>query len=150
MNNSAGVDSWSPQGPVTELSEERCWTVLDGASFGRLAMTRDGRPDVFPIDFRVDARTIIFRTAKGNTKLRDLGENAHVALEADDRTETEAVSVVVRGDATRVDDADEISRLDRLSFPTWIPTRPYVYVRIVPATLRGREFTHHLRTERRD
>jgi nitroimidazol reductase NimA-like FMN-containing flavoprotein (pyridoxamine 5'-phosphate oxidase superfamily) len=128
MNNSAGVDSWSPQGPVTELSEERCWTVLDGASFGRLAMTRDGRPDVFPIDFRVDARTIIFRTAKGNTKLRDLGENAHVALEADDRTETEAVSVVVRGDATRVDDADEISRLDRVrAHRAGHPARPRVH-----------------------
>ena len=148
MHDETEIESWSAQGPVTELSDEHCWQLLDAESFGRLAIDHEGRPDLFPIDFHVDGRTIVFRTAEGNTKVRDLQANPYVALEADERTDATAKSVVLRGRADLVTDGDEIARLDRVPLPPWIPSRPYTYIRIVPASVRGRSFVHHLRVDR--
>ncbi|WP_308468538.1 pyridoxamine 5'-phosphate oxidase family protein [Rathayibacter soli] len=76
------LTGWSPRGPVTELSDAHCWSRLRRAGFGRLAVSIDGYREIFPLDFHVDKRSVVFRTADG-TKLRELIANPHVALEAD-------------------------------------------------------------------
>ncbi|MFC5502545.1 pyridoxamine 5'-phosphate oxidase family protein [Lysinimonas soli] len=141
-------ESWSPQGPVTELSDEHCWRLLAEAGFGRLAVSRGDRPAIFPIDFRVADGGVVFRTAEGSTKLSDLLANGWVALEMDERKGTGASSVVLTGHADPVSDPDRISAYDRLPLPPWIPNRPYVYVRISPDSVHGRAFTRHLTVER--
>ena len=48
---------------MIELDERDCWEMLGHASVGRLAVDVGGEPDIFPINFVVDDRTIVFRTA---------------------------------------------------------------------------------------
>jgi uncharacterized protein len=140
-------DAWSPQGPVTELSEEHAWALLGSESFGRLALSMADHPQIFPVNFAVQARSVVFRTANG-AKLRELLHNQWVAFEADCVEEDEAWSVVLRGQAHVLEDAAEITAADALVLPNWIPTLEFVYVRVTPTDIRGRHFAHRLRAER--
>jgi len=39
---------------VTALSEEECWALLSRRELGRLALTVQGEPDIFPVNYVVD------------------------------------------------------------------------------------------------
>ncbi len=123
--------------PVVELSEEECWDFLRSQDVGRLAVSVAGVPDIFPVNFLVDQHTVLFRTAHG-TKLLELAANQYVAFEADTWNLAEGRSVVIRGHATVLEDAAELSRAAGLDLRTWIPGPKSVFVRIQPATITGR------------
>ena len=143
MNSKLDEDGWSPQGPVTELAEEHCWEFLQRSSVGRLAVSVQDRPAIFPVNFSCDGHTILFRTSAG-AKLSDLQANEFVAFEADEHTSRQSLSVIVEGRAHQLTEAAEISVADRASLPMWIPVAVPVYVRITPISVRGRRFTHSL------
>jgi uncharacterized protein len=143
MTGSRDFDEWSPQGPVEELSEESAWDLLALESFGRIAVSENDRPQIFPVDYYADGSDILFRTAAG-TKLRDLVANEAVAFEVDLRSRDESWSVVIDGVARVIIDADEIAVADRAPLPSWIPVAPYVYVKIAPTSLHARRFVHTL------
>ena len=56
--------------------------MLRTVSVGRLAVLADGRPDIFPVNYTIDGRTLAFRTGEA-TKLGKASKGAEVALEAD-------------------------------------------------------------------
>jgi uncharacterized protein len=143
MTGSRDFDEWSPQGPVEELSDDSCWELLRFESFGRLAVSNENRPQIFPVDYYADDTDILFRTAEG-TKLRDLVANDTVAFEVDLRNRAESWSIVVNGIARVVTDDAEIARADRAPLPSWIPVAPYVYVKIASTSVHGRRFVHTL------
>ncbi len=141
------IDEWSPQGPVTELSDEQSWSLLDGGTFGRLGVSLNDQPEIFPVDYAADGATVLFRTAEG-TKLHELLANASVVFEADARTADSAWSVTVKGTAHVLSDPTDIDRADRAPLPDWHPTKPFVYVRIEPSRIRGRRYQRRLAAER--
>jgi uncharacterized protein len=143
MSASDDFDEWSPQGPVEELSESSCWALLEPSSFGRLGLSVDGQPQIFPVDFYARRPDILFRTAAG-TKLREISSNSRVAFEVDHRGKGESWSIVVNGAARILDTEAEIATADRAPLPSWIPTAPYRYIRITPSAIRGRRFVRTL------
>lgn len=147
MHFETDTDGWSPQGPVTELTELHAWSLLESRGFGRLALSMDDRPQIFPLNFVATGSTVVFRTGAG-AKLRELLHNRHVAFEADEVNEEGAWSVVIRGLAEVLEDDQDIRAADALPLPHWTPTLEYVYVRITPTDIRGRRFERHLRAER--
>lgn len=145
--NTDGTEAWSPQGPVDFLSEEEAWALLEGANFGRLAVSVANKPEIFPINFYADGRSLLFRTAEG-TKLLELTINSAVAFESDHYTEAEAWSVIVKGNAAPLERQEEIYAADQLPLTPWIPTLKYVYVRITPTEITGRRFARGPEPER--
>ena len=69
--------------PISILPESECWNLLSSASLGRLVTSVDGQPEIFPVNFVVQHRTVLFRTAEG-TKLVSAAINNNVLFEADD------------------------------------------------------------------
>ncbi|WP_434809908.1 pyridoxamine 5'-phosphate oxidase family protein [Microbacterium sp. bgisy189] len=126
--------------PVTHLSEQACWDHLAQQELGRLVTRVGDVLDIFPVNFVVDAETIVFRTAEGS-KLTELTINDEVLFEADDHTERDAWSVVVRGTAHRLETGAEIEAADALPLKPWIPTLKFNYVRIKAHALSGRAFS---------
>ena len=61
----------TPKSLVEELPNTECWQLLRQASFGRLAVLRDGRPDIFPVNQAVDRGSLLFRTDAGTKLLGD-------------------------------------------------------------------------------
>jgi nitroimidazol reductase NimA-like FMN-containing flavoprotein (pyridoxamine 5'-phosphate oxidase superfamily) len=125
--------------PVMTLGDSGMWSLLTSTALGRLGVSAGGELDIFPVNYIVDEKTILFRTAEG-TKLVELTARANVVFEIDGHTEHDAWSVVVKGTAARLDRQLDIDRADTLALSPWIPTFKYVYVRVTPTSLSGRRF----------
>ena len=124
---------------VHVLSDQECWERLGQQELGRLVTHVGDVLDIFPVNYVVDDKSLLFRTAEGS-KLTELTVNSEVLFEVDDHTEAEAWSVVVRGRAHALETSAEVERADGLALKPWIPTVKYVYVRIQPDSLSGRAF----------
>ncbi|HUZ10561.1 MAG TPA: universal stress protein [Acidimicrobiales bacterium] len=114
------------QGPgplsLEEIDEDESFSLLATEDLGRLAVVRDGRPEIFPVNYALVGRTIAIRTGPG-AKL-DGASLAHVAFEVEhiDRHTRRGWVVEVRGFAEDVTDGiDAWSEEVREA-----PTRPVI------------------------
>ena len=126
---------------VENLDTKQCWEQLRGVSVGRLAVWMGDHPDIFPINYKVDHGTLVFRTGEG-TKLHAALGATPVALEADgvDTGSGVAWSVVVKGTAASIQLTQEVlDTVGLLLFP-WQAGRKDHFVRIIPTTMTGRRF----------
>lgn len=89
---------------LTPIGEDECFELLASQTLGRLAVLRDGRPEIFPVNYALDGRTVIIRTAAG-VKL-DYGSFAHVAFEVEriDPDTREGWVVELKGFAEEITD----------------------------------------------
>ena len=125
--------------PIRVLATDEAWSFLSGHTMGRLAVSVAGQPDIFPINFFVDERTVVFRTAPGS-KLLEMTINGAVALEVDAYSTHEAWSVVLKGRAEAIEKQAEIYAAEKLGLRSWVPTVKPVFVRITPTEINGRHF----------
>ncbi len=125
---------------VEQLAEPECWNLLAGAQVGRVGLLVEERVQVLPVNYALDGRTVLFRTAEG-TVLNEASMSM-VAFEVDwfDGTSHEGWSVVVEGFARDIGDAlgADAERIRHLSLVTWAPgTRPR-WFQIEPDAVTGR------------
>jgi nitroimidazol reductase NimA-like FMN-containing flavoprotein (pyridoxamine 5'-phosphate oxidase superfamily) len=127
--------------PDYQLSIDQCWVLLDTEVVGRLALVVDGHPEIFPVNFVLERRSIVFRTA-GGTKLWGAMTSKPVAFEIDgyDPHEQEAWSIVARGEAEVIDNQDEKNAVDARLLEPWQGGEKNFYVRLAPKALTGRRF----------
>lgn len=125
--------------PVTALGDDDSWNLISGVHLGRLVTVVDGRPEIFPVNFVVQRRTVVFRTAEG-TKLFGAVMNDQVLFEADDHNVVEGWSVIVRGTAKVLFGADEIQDAEQAGLYPWIATQKLRFVRVTPSEVTGRRF----------
>jgi uncharacterized protein len=126
------------ESPVSTLSVDECWELLASEEFGRLAYRLVDEVHVVPINYVVDDRSLLFRTAGGN-KLLAAALHSDVAFEIDWRDDISAWSVVVRGQLRRLPESEE-HRLDSLPLQPWVPTPKYNVVELRPVAVTGRFF----------
>lgn len=124
---------------VSVLPETECWDLLSSRSLGRLVTSVDGQPEIFPVNFVVQHRTILFRTAEG-TKLVSTAINRNVLFEVDDHNVAEGWSVIVKGMARSLRTDEEIAEAEQAQLLPWIATVKRHYVRIRPLSVTGRRF----------
>ena len=124
---------------LEELDDTECLLLLGRHTVGRLAVVRDGRPAVFPVSYRRDGGTIVFRSDDG-TKLDAISNEGHVAFEIDhlDRRSRTGWSVAVTGRAAEITDPLELAEAERLHIEPWAPGAKARYVRIAPDSIGGR------------
>lgn len=125
--------------PVTILSSSESWDLLASVALGRLVTSVDGQPEVFPVNFVVQHRTVLFRTAEG-TKLVSTAINNRVLFEADDHDAAEGWSVIVKGMARMLRTKEELDEAERAQLLPWTATLKQHYVRIQPISITGRRF----------
>jgi nitroimidazol reductase NimA-like FMN-containing flavoprotein (pyridoxamine 5'-phosphate oxidase superfamily) len=124
---------------ITRLTAEECWDMLRAEEFGRLAFRLVDEVHITPVNYGVDGRTLLFRSAEGN-KLLSVAMGSEVAFEIDSYGEDTARSVVVRGRA-RLLPEDEAHRAENLRLRSWVPTPKYNVVEITPSVVTGRSFS---------
>ena len=138
MGNVPGMSIESQ--PISILSETECWNLLSSVALGRLVTSVDGEPAIFPVNFVVQRRTVLFRTSEG-TKLVSAAINNQVLFEADDHGVTEGWSVIVKGTARILRTDEEIQEAERAQLLPWTATVKRHFVRIRPLSITGRRFT---------
>lgn len=121
-----------------ELSVSECWALVRSVPVGRLAVTLDGHPDIFPVNHLVDQGSIVLRTGRG-TKLT-AADHQRVAFEVDgyDVGRAQAWSVVIKGVARSVERLHDV--VDALQLPIfpWQDGPKPSFLRIEPDTVTGR------------
>lgn len=124
---------------VHALPEEACWARLDRSGLGRLAVIDSDGPDLFPVNYLVQAGRILFRSAPGR-KIVSLTADPRVAFEADGIHDRARWSVVVRGTARRLNDEGEIVTSGVQQLHTASPTEKWNYFSITPVSITGVSF----------
>lgn len=132
---------------MEHLSAETCWELLASTPVGRVVVTVDGEPEVFPVNHVVDDRTIAFRTAPG-TKLAGLAHMTSTCFEADviDTEAHHGWSVLVKGRVHEVTDPAELHRLGELPLTLWTTGDKAHWVRVRPTAVTGRRI-HNVQQE---
>lgn len=127
--------------PTIKLTFDECWELLANDAVGRLALVVEGHPEIFPVNYVLHRRSIVFRSA-GGTKLWGAAAERPAALEIDgyDPRSEEAWSVVVRGDTEIIRDQAEKDAVDGLHLEPWQPGAKDHYIRLSATALTGRRF----------
>ena len=125
--------------PVTVLSASESWNLLASVALGRLVTSVEGQPEIFPVNFVVQGRTVLFRTAEG-TKLVSTAINNSVLFEADSHDAAEGWSVIVKGVARMFRTNEELEEAEGAQLLPWTANLKQHYVRIYPVSITGRRF----------
>jgi nitroimidazol reductase NimA-like FMN-containing flavoprotein (pyridoxamine 5'-phosphate oxidase superfamily) len=124
---------------LSELSRSECLVLLESASVGRIGVSIDALPAIFPVFITLVDGVVAFRTVPG-TKLAAASSGAIVALEVDgfDDPSGEGWSVLVRGVARETTDEARITTARAQLRETWIDGAPMHLVEISPDLVTGR------------
>ena len=126
---------------LEKLDEKECLALLKQVEYGRVAVvTADGRPEIFPVNFALHGRTVVFLT--GSAVLLERAPLGHVAFEADhvDPSTREGWDVVVSGEGADITDSvDTRSLLARSQgIESWAPGRKDHWISILNPRFTGR------------
>jgi nitroimidazol reductase NimA-like FMN-containing flavoprotein (pyridoxamine 5'-phosphate oxidase superfamily) len=142
----AGFDSSSDDGVLVDaglelLSEAECLALAARRPIGRVAVSLGALPAVFPVNFCLVGRDVVFRTAAG-TKLGAALRGAVVAFEIDDFDAAghRGWSVLIVGKATEIS-AGELAGLEPLPVRPWARGPRDHVVRIKSEFVSGRRIT---------
>ncbi|MFE2178975.1 pyridoxamine 5'-phosphate oxidase family protein [Kitasatospora sp. NPDC059462] len=129
----------TPRPLLLHLSEPECWLLVGTHGVGRVGLPGTPAPAVYPVNYAVDGRTIVYHTSpRGAAAAPDGSPVSFQADHIDDRL-TEGWSVLMLGAAQHVDDPEEEGRLARLPGSTpWAGGDRPLWVRITPDEVTGR------------
>jgi len=126
---------------VDDLEPDACFELLGAEGVGRLGIRDASGVDIFPVNFTVHNRLLYFRSGPGVKMIR-LTESPEVAFEVDGHDAEWTWSVVVKGEAERLDDDAEILASGIQEVAAAHPSDKFNYVRIRPRQITGRRFRH--------
>ena len=106
-----------------ELTPSECEALLRAGVAGRVALCTSEGPHVVPVNYSIVDGALLLRTSP-DSLLGRCGDGATLAFEVDhlDDGRRRGWSVVARGPAQVVRDAEEIRRIERVS-----PPRPWAF-----------------------
>jgi nitroimidazol reductase NimA-like FMN-containing flavoprotein (pyridoxamine 5'-phosphate oxidase superfamily) len=122
---------------VAQLGSAECWRLLHRSGAGALATAADGQADVFPLNYLVDGKTLLFRTSPG-TKVAALEAAPHAAFIAQGQDADGHWSVVMRGTVEMLTDEVEIIGSGALELVSWAAGAKRIFLRLTPARVDGR------------
>ncbi len=125
---------------IETLEEATCLRLLAGEEVGRLAVIHVTSPAIFPVNYCLDGRTIVFRTDVG-TKL-DHGPRTTACFEIDafDRPTRSGWSVVVTGRLEEITlfDSRALEEAKALPIDPWAGGVRSHWMRLTPERITGR------------
>ncbi len=143
---SRDADSGRPR--LEWLDKDECLELVAPGGVGRVAFNSPTGPVILPVNYTLDAGTILFRTALGGSIDTDLrtgveGAEFKVAFEVDriDEANREGWSVLVRGGAHHVTDEEERAAAAAAGLETWAGGDRELYIRIAPVEVTGRRIS---------
>ncbi len=121
------------------LDESECWELLKSKEVGRVAISIANKPDIFPVNYKLDNKAIYIHTAPG-TKLAAAILGSGVAFEIDDLDESHSQgwSVVVHGTGSEVEGVEAVMDADDLEIRPWAEAERLRYLRIDIEDISGR------------
>lgn len=129
------------QSGLEVISLGECVRLLESTEFGRLAVSTDDGPRIYPVNYHWDGEAIVFRTVPGSTIAANEGADCAFEVDGADPRERSGWSVIALGVPRVIDpekSPDTIRRLERLALYPWVEEGRDIWMRLVPAPLTGR------------
>lgn len=126
---------------MDDIGESECWALLDDHGVGRVAVTGDDGPLIFPVNYQVVGGEVLFMTAADTPLAQAADSGATVAFEEDsvDDAFSQGWSVLLAGPAHTVSDPDTARTLRDAAYSTpWAGDGRDVLVVLTPHRVTGR------------
>ena len=125
------------------LTPDDCWRLLGKRVVGRVGFDLGHGPRIHPVNYRVDGRSVVLRTADDGelTRFVELfAAGSMVAFEVDeiDYEWHQGWSVLVQGRIERVSAPEELHRLHAAWPRPWAGGTRDVVTRVTPVEVTGR------------
>lgn len=135
------MDTAATEPEAESLGVHDCWRYLRSTSLCRIAFTRGDGVEILPVNYVPSNGTLLIRTGPG-TKMYAVAGRKAVSLEADGLNQygTIAWSVVVKGHAVLVDDAEEFQDAADAGLSPWQAGPKESLIRVTPEEITGRRF----------
>ncbi len=127
------------------LAEDTCLSLLGSEAVGRLGFSAGGLPVIYPVNFFLDERSVVFRSEPGQ-KLEAAAHNSVACLEVDhfDTMNHAGWSVLATGRLS-IADADRAEALARLPLSPWALDEPSRFIELEVELISGRVVGPHPR-----
>jgi uncharacterized protein len=125
------------------LTDDQCWAYLHSQQLGRVAITVDDQPLVFPVNYAVGEKSVVFRTAPGTKLAYGPGFKACFEIDSYDSHSREGWSVMAIGMLEEITDAQDQQSNALRHLPVH-PVAPGVrlhWIALRVSELTGRHFT---------
>ncbi|MFI9162253.1 pyridoxamine 5'-phosphate oxidase family protein [Kitasatospora aureofaciens] len=124
---------------LAKLAAEECWERLGTHGIGRIALPVHPGPGVFPVNYGVDGRTVVYRTAGRGAAAAENGDEVSFEVDHIDEYQSTGWSVLIVGTAEHVTDPGTVRRFEEQpgSRP-WAGGVLNLWLRIVPGQVSGR------------
>jgi nitroimidazol reductase NimA-like FMN-containing flavoprotein (pyridoxamine 5'-phosphate oxidase superfamily) len=128
---------------LRDLPDSACLQLLRRRRLGRVGLTVETVPHIFPVNYGLLDDEVVFRTAPGTKMLAAILERA-VAFETDSTTADIRAgwSVLIVGHATRIVYAPLLERAHQLELQPWAPGDRDYYIKITTDRITGRSYGH--------
>jgi nitroimidazol reductase NimA-like FMN-containing flavoprotein (pyridoxamine 5'-phosphate oxidase superfamily) len=124
---------------LEELGTEECWDRLADRGVGRVGFTTSDGPLVLPVNYRVSAGTVLFRTAPGSATAAAVGNRVAFEVDHVDDALSQGWSVLVVGRAeAEAEDAATEAEAAAAGPTPWAGGSRDLLVRIAPDSVTGR------------
>ena len=124
------------------LAREQCEAHLAAGGVGRIVFSIERGPIALPVNFEFTGGEIILSTDVAKADLLEAQPVIGFEIDRVDEAQSEGWSVLVSGQAHRVDDPDEVLRLSSLDLEAWAGGQRHALVKIIPVTVTGRVIVH--------
>ena len=123
------------------LKTHECLELLATKELGRVGFSVEDRPIILPVNYRIIANAVVFRTDPG-AKLTTALTRSVVAFEVDHVAPdgTSGWSVLVVGRATELTDPTSLQEARQLNVSPWVPGSREHFVVIGAEEVSGRRF----------
>jgi len=99
------IDPAAEDRGLEEIGEDECFALLQSQDLGRLAIVRDGQPEIFPVNYGLDGHTVTIRTQPGVKLVNAILAKVAFEVEDIDQVSREGWVVEVRGVAEDISEA---------------------------------------------
>ncbi|MEV0189596.1 pyridoxamine 5'-phosphate oxidase family protein [Kitasatospora purpeofusca] len=128
-----------PRPLLMHLTEPQCWDLVGSHGVGRVGLPGRPAPVVYPVNYAVDHRTVVYRTSPRGAAAPPDGTPASFQVDHLDDRSNEGWSVLMVGECRRVEDPAEEERLSLLPGATpWAGGSRPLWIRIRPDEVTGR------------
>ena len=127
---------------LDEIQEWECLEILERHDLGRIAIVVDGQPQIFPVNYAMSGRIIVFRTGSGTKLAHTPGSKVCFEIDGHDSSAGTGWSIMVLGGAIHAPDSfDDVSWSAHAAAP-WplAPGIKHFRIAIEPARITGRRF----------
>jgi len=127
---------------LARLTTAECWDKLGTHGVGRVALPARPAPTVFPVNYAIDADTIVYRTAPRVSAAPETGAGVSFEVDRVDDQHSAGWSVLVTGTAERIEDPAAMRHFsERHVAQPWAGGDRPLWIRIRPGTVTGRRIT---------